>query len=197
MAMPVIPEARRYTVEEVLAFPADGNRYEVVQGELLVTPAPRGKHQFVAGRLYSLLRNYLSPLGLGDTVLFPPADITWGIPPREADELVQPDIFVVHLDEVSGEWLDMKRLLLVAEVVSPSSSRGDRVVKRKAYQRHQVATYWVVDADAGLVEVWHPEDDRPAIVTDTLTWRWREDAGELRIALADLFAPPRVHRGTP
>lgn len=173
MAMPVIPEARRYTVEEVLAFPADGNRYEVVQGELLVTPAPRGKHQFVAGRLYYALRTHLVSLGLQDTVLFSPADITFGVPPREADDLVQPDIFVVHPDEVTGEWLDMKRLLLVAEVVSPSSSRGDRVVKRKAYQRHGVETYWVVDADAGLVEVWHPEDERPAIVTDVLVWCWR------------------------
>jgi Uma2 family endonuclease len=59
----------------------------------------------------------------------------------------------VHPDEVTGEWLDMTRLLLVAEVVSPSSSRADRVVKRRAYQRHGVETYWVVDADAGLAEV--------------------------------------------
>ena len=194
MAMPVTPEARRYTVEEVLAFPADGNRYEVVQGELLVTPAPRGMHQVVAGRLYFTLRTYLTSLGMPDTVIFSPADITFGVPPRDADDLVQPDIFVVHPEEVSGEWLGMKRLLLVAEVLSPSTSRADRVVKRKTYQRHKVETYWVVDADAGLVEVWRPEDERPAIVTDVLTWRWGPDAPELKLPLADLFAPPQVHR---
>ena len=68
MAMPVIPEARRYSVEEVLAFPADGNRYEVVQGELLVTPAPRRWHQIVVVRLHRALSNYLSPMGLADAV---------------------------------------------------------------------------------------------------------------------------------
>lgn len=198
MAMPVTPEARRYTVEEVLALPADGNRYEVVQGELLVTPAPLWmRHQRIVGRLHYALGAYLSPMGLADSVCLAPADITWGVPPREADELVQPDVFVAHPDEVSGEWLDMKRLLLVAEVTSPSTSRSDRVVKRKAYQRHGVGTYWVVDADAALVEVWHPTDSRPAIVTDVLTWRCRDDAPELRINLKDLFAPPQVRPPAP
>lgn len=193
MAMPVIPEARRYTVGEVLAFPADGHRYEVVDGELLVTPAPLWmRHQLITGRLHVILHKYLSPLGLADTVCLAPADITWGIPPREADDLVQPDVFVIHPEEVSGEWLDMKRLILVAEVVSPSTSRADRVVKRKTYQRHGVGTYWVVDADARLVEVWRPEDDRPAIVTDLLRWQVSEEAPELRIAVPELVAPPNL-----
>lgn len=198
MAMPVIPEARRYSVEEVLAFPADGNRYEVVQGELLVTPAPLWKrHQLIIGRLHAALRTYLGPMGLADAVCLAPADITWGVPPRDAHDLVQPDIFVAHPDELAGEWLDMKRLLLVAEVVSPSTSRADRVVKRQTYQPHGVSTYWVVDADAALVEVWRPDDERPTIVADVLTWRWRADAPECRITLAELFAPPRVPRETP
>jgi Uma2 family endonuclease len=64
------------------------------------------------------------------------------------------------------------------------------VVKRRTYQRHGVATYWVVDAEAQLVEVWRPVDDRPEIVIDQLTWKLRENATDLRIPLADLFAPP-------
>jgi len=51
-----------------------------------------------------------------------------------------------------------------------------------------VPTYWVVDPDAALVEVWTPEDDRPRIVTDLLAWRWDADSPELRIALDELFA---------
>jgi Uma2 family endonuclease len=82
----------------------------------------------------------------------------------------------------------MGRLMLAVEIVSPSSSRADRVVKRKAYQRHGVPTYWVVDPDAALVEVWTPEDDRPRIVTDVLSWRWNADSPALRIALEELFA---------
>ena len=185
MAMP--HTARRYTVAEVLALPPDGNRYEVVDGELLVTPAPRFRHQQTAARLFDALRAYLRPLGLADCVLFSPADITWGVDPDEADELVQPDIFVVPPDQL-GEWQGMARLALVAEIVSPSSGRADRVVKRKAYQRHGVPIYWVVDPDAALIEVWTPEDDRPRIVTDVLTWRWDVDAPELRIVLEELFA---------
>jgi Uma2 family endonuclease len=185
MAMP--DTARRYTVAEVLALPPDGNRYEVVDGELLVTPAPRFRHQQTANRLHQALAAYLKPLGLADCVLFAPADITWGVDPDEADQLVQPDIFVAPPDQL-GEWRHMGRLMLVAEIVSPSSGRADRVVKRKAYQRHGVPTYWVVDPDAALVEVWTPADDRPRIVTDMLTWRWDAEAPELRIALDGLFA---------
>ncbi|HYN64433.1 MAG TPA: Uma2 family endonuclease, partial [Candidatus Limnocylindrales bacterium] len=90
---------------------------------------------------------------------------------------------------LGSSWVDVKRLELVAEVLSPSHTRGDRVDKRLTYQRHQVATYWVVDDVAQLVEVWHPADERPAIVTEVLSWSFREGDVELRIALAELFAP--------
>jgi Uma2 family endonuclease len=187
----VMPDtARRYTVEEVLAFPDDGNRYEVVQGELLVSPSPRFAHQRVVARLLDLLRAYLKPMGLADCVLPAPADITWGQRPREAEDLVQPDVFVVPPEQATGEWLGVRHLVLAAEVVSPSTTRADRVVKRRTYQRHGVATYWVIDPDAALVEVWQPQDDRPTIVTGTLSWRWDDAAPELRIALAELFNFP-------
>ncbi len=192
MPAPAPPTPRRYTVEEVLALPADGNRYEVVRGELLVTPSPRYDHQLLVSRLVYALRSYLSAMNLADSVLTAPADITWGVPPREADDLVQPDIFVVHPDEKVRSWLNVARLALAAEVVSPSSTRADRVVKRRTYQQHRVETYWVVDPDAQLVEVWHPEDERPLIATDTLVWRPADSAPELEISLAELFAPPRA-----
>jgi Uma2 family endonuclease len=73
------------------------------------------------------------------------------------------------------------------EVVSPSSARGDRLTKRRLYQRQRVATYWIVDPDARLVEVWHPEDDRLEIVTDSLEWRATPDAEALVIDLGELF----------
>src|SRR5207244_5580187 len=78
-----------YTADMVRAMPDDGNRYEVVYGELLVTPAPRPWHQVVVQRLIVALAGYLErePLGL---VLSSPADISWG-----PDVLVQPDVFVV------------------------------------------------------------------------------------------------------
>jgi Uma2 family endonuclease len=187
MAMPVIPEARRYTVQEVLDFPDDGNRYEVVQGELLVSPAPRHRHQIILARLFIRLQGYLEGLGISDSVLWSPADITWGKHPRDAEDLVQPDLFVPDPDKPGKEWLDIARLELAVEALSPSSLRADRVVKRKTYQRHGVKTYWVIDDDAKLVEVWRPGDERPEIITDLLTWKVREDAPELRVPLAELL----------
>jgi Uma2 family endonuclease len=180
MAMP--DTARRYTVEEVLAFPSDGNRYELVHGELLVTPAPSQRHQSVVGELHYALRSYLEAFRRRARVFVAPADIVWG-----PGEYVQPDLFVVPAHEVTGDWRDCRTLLLAVEVVSPGSARGDRVTKRRLYQRRGVATYWVTDADARIVELWRPTDERPEIVTDVLRWRVFEEAPELVILLDDVF----------
>lgn len=117
-------------------------------------------------------------------VLLSPADITWGA----KNDLAQPDVFVVPATESSQDWAGIKTLLLVVEVLSPNTARYDRITKRRLYQRRGVATYWVIDPDARLVEVWHPGDDRPEIVTDALTWEVVPEAPELTIRLGDLFA---------
>lgn len=188
MAMPVIPETRRYTVAEVLEFPADGYRYEVVDGELLVSPSPAWRHQLLISRLLPYLIDYLRQFGLAETLITSPADITWGQHPKDAEDLVQPDVFVIQRRGTIHSWLDVSMLELAIEIVSPSSGRADRVVKRMTYQRHGVKTYWVVDPDARVVEVWTPDDDRPVIATDTLTWRHAHAPGDLIISLKDLFA---------
>ena len=182
MAMPASPETRRYTVDEVYAWPNDGNRYEVVHGELLVTPAPRAAHQGVVVHLLLRLGEYLTVLGLERTLFAGPADIFWG-----DDVWVQPDILVVAPEEVSTDWRTYQTLRLVVEVLSPSSARGDRVVKRGAYQQNRVATYWIVDADRRVVEVWHPEDEAPELVTDVLRWRVTAEAPELAISLPEVW----------
>ncbi len=180
MAMP--DTARHYTVNEVLAFPADGNRYELVQGQLLVTPAPRPVHQIVLQELLRHVHAYLRHLPSPARVFLSPADISWA-----EDELVQPDLFVVPADEVSASWTTYQTLLLAIEIVSPSSSHHDRITKRRLYQARGVATYWVVDPDAQLVEVWHPGDARPEIVTDVLRWKATGAAEEMEIGLDVLF----------
>lgn len=186
MAMPARPpahvvEPRRYTVEEVYAWPNDGNRYEVVHGELLVTPMPRALHQWIVVEFLLVLHAYLEPIGLRDTLSLP-GDIMWG-----DDVWVQPDLFVVVPEQVSASWKTFKHLRLVIEVLSPASARGDRVVKRAAYQENGVETYWIVDADKRLVEVWHPDDEVAEIVAGELRWRVMPDAPELAIGLPELF----------
>ena len=179
MGMPDL--ARRYTVDEVLAFPEDGNRYELVDGELLVTPAPRVRHQVVLGRLHLAVGRFLQDHPVGD-VFFAPADLFW----RDTD-YVQPDLFVVPVGQVTNDWRDIRSLLLAVEVVSPSSSRADRIMKRRLYQRMEVPAYWIVDPDARLVEVWRPGDTRPEIATETVIWQVAVAAAELRVALEEIF----------
>ena len=180
MSMP--DTARRYTVDEVLAFPDDGNRYELVHGELLVSPSPAQPHQGALAELHFILRSYLSSLREVARAFFAPADIIWG-----PEDYVQPDLFVVPAEEVTGDWRDCRTLLLAIEVVSPSSARADRVTKRRLYQEREVRTYWVVDVNAQVVEVWHPTDERPEIVSDVLRWRVTPEADQLTIDLPVFF----------
>lgn len=182
MAMPGTRETRRYAVEEVYAWPDDGNRYEVVYGELLVTPSPRAVHQLVVAQFLLRVGNYLESLGLGNTMIPGPADIMWG-----SDVWVQPDLLVVAPEEVTADWHTYQTLRLVVEVLSPSSMRGDRVVKRGAYQRNRVATYWIVDADRRVVEVWRPDDEASELVTGVLRWRVTPGAPELAISLQEVW----------
>jgi Uma2 family endonuclease len=102
---------------------------------------------------------------------------------------VQPDVFVVPLREARRLLTEMPahELLLAVEVLSPSSSRHDRVKKRPHYQRH-VPEYWIVDLDARLLERWRPGDDRPEIVAETLEWTPAGSAEPLRLDLARYFA---------
>ena len=182
MGMPA-PQAE-WTAEMVRALPDDGNRYEVLDGELFVSPAPRFDHQFVVLRLATLLDEYVRKYTLG-WVLTSPADIEFS-----PTTMVQPDVFVVP-DTGSGrphDWSEIRRLLLVAEVLSPSTARLDRTLKRPEYQRQRIPVYWIVDADARLVEMWEPGDERPAIVTRTLTWHANTAVPPLEIDLPQFFA---------
>lgn len=184
MAMPAT--IRRWTKELVQSLPNDGNRYELVAGELLVTPAPVPWHEIVSSRLTLPLIDYLRPLGLVDTLFALPADISW-----TPDDLVQPDIFVVAPEDLSLDWTTYKHLRLVVEVLSPSSRRHDRVVKRRLYLQHGVETYWVVDPDRHAVDVWHPGDSEATTAADALAWRVTPDAPQLTIALSAIFQPLR------
>jgi Uma2 family endonuclease len=183
-----MPAPHSYTADMVRALNDQSNwrwpRYEVVDGELLVTPAPRKWHQVMVQRIdYALLR-YLERERVG-YVFAAPADISWG-----HKKLVQPDVFVVPLEEArKPEWTDVRHLLLAVEVLSPGSVRGDREVKRKLYQRERVPVYWMVDADAGAVEVWTPADQLARIERHVLTWHPAGASTPLVMQLAELFEP--------
>ena len=172
-----------WTTEAVIALPDDRRRYELVDGELLVTAVVSFQHQHVLSELMLRLGAYTEDNIIGDT-LPSPADLV--LDPRT---LVKPDLFV--LPRVNGqrilEWSDVEgRLLLAIEVMSPATARADRLIKRQRYQRAGIE-YWVVDADARLVERWRPGDERPEIIADRLEWQPDPAIAPLSIDLPELF----------
>jgi Uma2 family endonuclease len=168
----------------VRALPNDGNRYETVHGELLVTPAPRVWHQEIVSRLWESLRTYLRSNPVGHAMMSP-ADNSWA-----PDTLVQPDVFVADLAEVRTlDWDNVKRLLLAVEVLSPSSIRADRFTKRRLYQEVGVPAYWVVDGDRYEVEVWTPDGMFPATAREHVSWLPEGAAEEFVLELGELFRP--------
>jgi Uma2 family endonuclease len=179
MAAPIF-----YTAEMVRALPPDGNRYETVRGELLVTPAPRLWHEEIVFRLAAALWDYLRTEPVGHA-FGGRSDISWG-----PDTLVEPDVFVAPLNEVRTlTWERVKTLLLVVEVLSPSSRRADRFTKRIEYQRQGIPSYWIIDADERQVEIWTPGDTFPRLERERLVWQPAAAAHALVISLEDLFRP--------
>jgi Uma2 family endonuclease len=154
----------RWTVERVQALPDDGNRHEIIDGELFVTPGPIEQHQDIGGQLYGALRTHLQKIGRRG-VYYAPADISW-----DDWTLVQPDILIVHPNEVGRGWANIKTLLLAIEIVSPSSRSTDYMRKRILYQRNRVREYWIVDPEHKRIDIWHPTAETPIVATETLAW---------------------------
>lgn len=182
MGMP--QSAERWTAAQVRALPDDGQRYEAVDGELLVTPAPSWSHQRAVAIVWRMLDDHVRTRSLGEAVISP-ADVE-----LDAHTVVQPDVFVVPLIDGwrMNDWSDINgRLLLAIEVLSPSSARADRHVKRKRYQGAGIPEYWIVDLDARLIERWRPDDARPEILTERLVWSPAANADSLELDVAEYF----------
>lgn len=186
MSAPLPTSRTDWTVEEVHLLRDDGHRYEVVDGELLVSPAPSYMHQAVVFELAVLLRDYAASIGC--TVVIAPAAVTFS-QRRE----VQPDVFVIPL--VDGKrprtFAESGRLELAAEVLSEATTYVDRYTKRRLFQAEYVPDYWIVDTDARVIERWRPNDTKPEQLADTLVWRPRADVEPRVIDLVSYFR--RVH----
>ena len=185
MGMPAT-QHRRWTAAAVRQLIADNPlhtpRYELVDGELLVTPSPAYRHQAAARALFLALHPYVQRHGLGET-FESPSDVE-----LETDSVLQPDVYVEPPEEARRRAFPLRSLLLAVEILSPSSARHDRGRKRLYYQRNGVPEFWIVDLDARLVERWRPGDDRPEIVTEMLEWRPLMAMEPLVIDLRAMFA---------
>ena len=185
MGMPAIQ--RRWTTADVRELTREDRpwpRYELIAGELLVTPAPGSIHQIAATEIWSLLNAYLErePVGLA---VVSPSDLE-----LKPGTITQPDVFVVPAETRIAadvlQWPDVKSLLLAVEVLSPSTLRTDRLKKRDFYLDNGVEEYWVVDLEARVVERWRPAQETPELTRDRLEWAPRGRA-PLVIDLPALF----------
>jgi Uma2 family endonuclease len=170
MSMPVI-EKHRWTIDEVerLIDAREGltPRYELVDGELLVTPGPSGRHQRIVGELHVLLHEYVQRHKLGEVRLGP------GEVRLVPQNYFEPDLFVIPAVNGKRPRSDdpVTRLLLAVEVLSTGSIRHDRITKRRFFQKHGVPEYWVVDGAAEAFELWRPGDERAALLDERLVWQ--------------------------
>lgn len=155
--MPVMPRGGGWTVADLAGLPDDGLQYELAEGVLLVTPAPRPVHQRVLGNLFRLLSDVV-PEDL--EVFFAPLDYQ----PSVRTSL-QPDLLLVRREDV-GEQGVTAPLLLAVEVLSPSTRAKDLMLKRGLYEQHGVSSYWVVDPDGPSLRAWELRNGRFREVCD-------------------------------
>ena len=173
-----------YTVDDVLAFPNDGNRYELVYGKLLVSPSPSFLHQKILSRLFYQIISYCERECAGQA-LCAPADLTWG----RKDVIAQPDIFVIGPEDAHVHtWAEVRRVPLIAEVLSPSTKHYDRFDKRGLYRDRLVDVYWIVDPVEELAEVWTPASQSPVVERERLVWHASGAQTSLIVDLPALFA---------
>lgn len=183
MAMPATHV--EWTVDMVDALEDDGQRYELIDGELYVTPAPAEIHQLVVGELYARLREYLRSLGTGKAMVSP-ADVRRGDRTRNR---VQPDVFVMRLTEGKRPAYpyELHDLLLAVEVASPSNPRLDYQIKRDLYLRENVGEYWVINPDARNVARWRGTSDPGEILSDTVEWHLAGEPHPFVLSLNEFF----------
>lgn len=138
------------TYEDYCALPDDGRRYEIIEGELYVTPSPSRSHQRFAGNLFIVLKPFVEARGLGE-VFIAPFDVI-----LEDTSVVVPDLLFVareRSDVVTDRGVRGAPDLIV-EILSPGTGRRDRVEKAKLYARHGVRHYWLADPETRVLEVY-------------------------------------------
>ena len=175
-----------WTVEMLDALDDDGQRYELVDGELFVTPAPSDIHQLVASAFAARLHPYIRPTSLA-RVLQSPADVR---KPDRKRNRVQPDVFVVRLTDGKRPAYpyNLSDLLLAIEVESSGNPELDYRVKRALYLSNGIPEYWVVNPIAQIVSRFRSVDDPGEVFSQRITWRPAGMDGPLVIDLPELFA---------
>jgi Uma2 family endonuclease len=147
---PIVVEKKKYTYEDYLKISDDKGRYELVNGELLMTPSPIPNHQRISGKLEFVVRKFVTENNLGE-VFYAPCDVY-----LDDENVVQPDILFISKDRLNiiGDKNIQSAPNLVIEIISENSVYRDMVQKKRLYARFGVKEYWIVIPEEKEVEVY-------------------------------------------
>ena len=163
--------------------PREGEKFEVIDGALVVTGIPEWRHATAVAELAVHVTTYVRAAGIGQVYQY------WAPVFLNEINVYLPD-FVVFRGRPAqvNDWEALGVPLLAVEVLSPSTAKYDRGAKRPRYQGAGVGEYWIVDLDARLIERWRPGDERPEIVRDVLIWQPVQTVDPLTLDLPALFS---------
>jgi Uma2 family endonuclease len=144
-----VNKALKFTYSDYRLLPDNGKRYEILEGELLMSPSPNTKHQIVLLNLAAILKSFVERNNLGQ-IFIAPYDVV-----LSKYDVVQPDIIFIsnknkqiikstHIEGVPD---------LVIEIISPGSAQRDRIIKRKIYALHGIKEFWLVHPEKEQVQV--------------------------------------------
>lgn len=147
---PAPPAETRFTYEDLVRFPDDGKRHELIDGEHYVPPSPDLRHQVLVGRLHLAIGNYLATRPGVGRVFLAPLDVVFS-----PCDVVEPDLLFVAGDQV--DILTPKNIqgapALVVEVLSEGTRKVDAQIKRRLFERMHVREYWLVDPTLDTIQV--------------------------------------------
>jgi Uma2 family endonuclease len=173
-------ETKRWTLDELHSLPEDGNKYELVNGELFVTPAPRPKHEAVLARLSAVLQPYVAANAL-DRVYHPRSVIQLHGSEVEPDLMVRPE-----LPRDLTDWSKAPPPILVVETTSEYTRRRDYIQKRQFYTDAAIPESWIVDPDERPILVVTPGSE-DQVIAQRLTWSPPDSREPLVISLREIF----------
>ena len=178
--MHMATELKRWTLEELHSLPDDGNKYELVRGELFVTPAPTDDHETIAARLSRVLDPFIAANGLG--MLYRPRAVM-----QLEGSQVEPDL-MVRQPQASREakWDGAPLPILIVEILSPYTRRRDRMQKRSFYMDAGVAEYWIVDPEENAITVIRP-GAHDVVSRDRFAWAPPGTTATLVVDVASIF----------
>jgi Uma2 family endonuclease len=142
------PKTKLITYDDYRSLPDDGQRYEIIDGELLMSPSPTSYHQIISINLFKALDGYVSKRNMG-RVFYAPLDVVLSM-----KDVVQPDLMYISSDrlDIIADNNIIEAPDLVIEIISEGTETTDRTRKKTLYEKYGVKEYWIVDPIEKMVE---------------------------------------------